>query len=32
VLIAGLPITITRTYDTRQRHEALDFGYGWSVD
>ncbi len=30
--LMGLPITITRTYDTRRSHEKLDFGYGWSVD
>ena len=29
--VAGLPITITRTYDSRRRNEALDFGHGWSV-
>ncbi|MCK7592298.1 Ig-like domain-containing protein [Pseudomarimonas salicorniae] len=32
VPVAGLPITVTRTYDTRQRHKRMDFGYGWSVD
>lgn len=31
VPLAGVPITITRTYDTRRRNEALDFGRGWSV-
>ena len=31
VPVAGVPIRITRTYDSRQRHERLDFGYGWSV-
>lgn len=30
--LAGIPIRVTRTYDTRQRNEPLDFGYGWSVD
>ncbi|OJH33810.1 putative Ig domain-containing protein [Cystobacter ferrugineus] len=30
--LMGLPITVTRTYDTRRSHEKLDFGYGWSVD
>lgn len=29
---AGIPIRVTRTYDTRQRSNRLDFGYGWSVD
>ncbi len=28
---AGIPITLARTYDTRQRHKALDFGQGWSL-
>ncbi|WP_386067933.1 putative Ig domain-containing protein [Tahibacter sp. UC22_41] len=30
--LAGIPIRILRTYDTRRRNESLDFGYGWSVD
>ncbi|WP_028116276.1 putative Ig domain-containing protein [Ferrimonas senticii] len=30
--MAGLPIQVNRTYDSRRRHEALDFGYGWSID
>jgi RHS repeat-associated protein len=30
--VAGIPIRVTRTYDTRQRGESLDFGHGWSVD
>ena len=29
--LAGLPISVTRTYDTRRKNEALDFGQGWSV-
>jgi RHS repeat-associated protein len=29
--MAGIPIRVTRTYDSRRRHEPLDFGYGWSV-
>ena len=29
---AGIPIRVTRTYDTRRKNESLDFGYGWSVD
>ncbi len=29
---SGIPIRVTRTYDTRRKSEALDFGYGWSVD
>jgi|GEM_PF-1022227 len=31
VPLAGVPITLTRTYDTRQRNKDLDFGFGWSV-
>ncbi|WP_417538936.1 putative Ig domain-containing protein [Marinobacter sp.] len=31
VPLAGIPIQVTRTYDSRRRHEALDFGHGWSV-
>ena len=30
--LQGIPIRITRTYDTRQSKEKLDFGYGWSID
>ncbi len=30
--MAGIPIEVTRTYDSRQRFEPLDFGYGWSID
>ncbi len=29
--VTGIPITVTRSYDTRQKHKNLDFGYGWSV-
>lgn len=32
VPLMGIPIRITRTYDTRQSHEHLDFGHGWSID
>ena len=32
VPLAGIPVRVTRTYDTRQRAESLDFGHGWSVD
>ena len=32
VPVSGIPITVTRTYDSRQRNKQLDFGYGWSVD
>jgi len=30
--VSGIPIRVNRTYDSRQRHQALDFGYGWSLD
>ncbi len=30
--VEGIPISVTRTYDSRRKQEALDFGYGWSVD
>jgi RHS repeat-associated protein len=30
--MAGIPIRVTRTYDSRRKHENLDFGYGWSID
>jgi RHS repeat-associated protein len=29
---SGIPIRVTRTYDTRKKGESLDFGYGWTVD
>jgi choice-of-anchor A domain-containing protein/RHS repeat-associated protein len=29
--VSGVPVTVSRTYDTRQRHRALDFGRGWSL-
>ncbi len=32
VQASGIPIRITRTYDTRRKAQALDFGQGWSVD
>jgi RHS repeat-associated protein len=31
VEVSGLPLSVTRSYDTRRRIESLDFGYGWSV-
>lgn len=31
VPLAGIPIQVTRTYDSRRRHEDLDFGFGWSI-
>jgi len=30
--VAGLPVTVLRTYDSRRRNESLDFGFGWSID
>jgi RHS repeat-associated protein len=30
--MGGVPLRMTRTYDTRRRNERLDFGFGWSVD
>ncbi len=30
--VAGIPVTVSRTYDTRRRNETLDFGHGWSID
>jgi len=30
--MSGIPIRVARTYDTRRKSEALDFGYGWSID
>lgn len=32
VPMAGHPLRVTRTYDTRERNRRMDFGYGWSVD
>jgi len=31
VPVAGIPVTIGRTYDTRQSSESGDFGYGWTL-
>ena len=31
VPLAGIPIRVTRTYDSRRRNELLDFGYGWTI-
>ncbi len=30
--LAGIPIRVTRTYDSRRKAESLDFGHGWSID
>lgn len=32
VPIVGIPITVTRTYDTLDSDVQGDFGYGWSMD
>ena len=32
VPVAGLPIQVVRTYDTRRRSHPGDFGYGWTLD
>ncbi|QYF93556.1 GIY-YIG nuclease family protein [Massilia sp. PAMC28688] len=29
---SGIPIRVTRTYDTRTKEQNLDFGFGWTVD
>jgi len=29
--VSGIPVRVTRTYDSRRKGEALDFGHGWSV-
>ena len=31
VPLAGIPITVTRIYDTMQAGDEGDFGYGWSL-
>ncbi len=30
--VEGLPLTVTRSYDSLKRLHDLDFGYGWTVD
>src|SRR5580704_14047472 len=30
--VAGVPITVTRTYDSLTANESGDFGYGWRLD
>jgi len=30
--VGGMPLQVLRTYDTVERFESGDFGYGWSVD
>ncbi|WP_422925495.1 putative Ig domain-containing protein [Singulisphaera sp. PoT] len=31
ISVVGIPITVSRTYDTRQANTSGDFGYGWSL-
>jgi len=30
--VAGIPIRVTRTYDSRNKSNSGDFGFGWNVD
>src|SRR5262249_26256391 len=32
VPVSGIPITVTRTYDTLQAGTSGDFGYGWRLE
>jgi RHS repeat-associated protein len=32
VPVSGIPITLTRTYDTMQANQSEDFGFGWRLD
>ncbi|MFZ5697810.1 MAG: putative Ig domain-containing protein, partial [Pseudomonadota bacterium] len=32
VPVDGIPVRVSRTYDTRRRLESGDFGFGWSLD
>ncbi len=32
VPVSGIPITIQRTYDSRERGHSGDFGYGWRLE
>jgi hypothetical protein len=32
VPVAGIPLRITRTYDSRDRGTVGDFGFGWNLD
>jgi hypothetical protein len=32
VPVVGIPITVTRTYDTLRAGHKADFGYGWELD
>jgi hypothetical protein len=30
--VSGIPITVTRTYDSLNAHQTDDFGYGWRLE
>jgi RHS repeat-associated protein len=30
--LAGIPVQVNRTYDSRRRNKQGDFGYGWTID
>jgi RHS repeat-associated protein len=32
VPVSGIPITVTRTYDTLNANQSEDFGYGWRLE
>ena len=32
IAVAGMPVIVTRTYDSRDKGKLLDFGQGWRVD
>jgi len=32
ISMSGIPITVTRTYDSRRKDSLMDFSYGWSID
>lgn len=32
VPLAGISVSVKRTYDSRIKHRDLDFGYGWTID
>jgi RHS repeat-associated protein len=32
VPVSGIPITVTRTYDTLSANQSSDFGYGWRLE
>lgn len=30
--VAGIPVTVVRSYDSRRKNERGDFGFGWKLD